>query len=198
MSEKRDDAERPPEQQAVENRRATHDGRMSIWMDALYEHIARRLLNHQQLKDIAIAIGYSRREVFNIVRRPGFIRVYERVKQQVYGQIDEVLYDQRKDIVDRLAALQPVAFTQLVKMIEEGKGSGGGRASERARMEAIKLGMGLGGYVPVEKKLVAEIPTAKLNDDQMNQLVNVFTKAEERIEAEVVDVEPLPGKGGKE
>lgn len=164
-----------------------NDGlRLEVFKNALYEDIARRLLTRQLVSEIAVAVGLTKREVYYILRKEDFREVYSRVRDKVYSTVDDVLIDNRADILDRITALQPVAFRQLVSMIEQGHGTNGSRPSERARFEAIKLGMGLGGHVPVEKRVVAEIPVTKLPADQMKQLVGVFSRAVERVSGSAV------------
>lgn len=173
-----------------------NDGaKLRLYRETLYEDIARRLFARQTASEIAVAVGLTKQDVYYILRHPDFKPIFDKVRDKLYDQIDDALRDNRADMVDRITALQPVAFKQLVSMIEQGHGTNGTRPSERARMEAIKFGMGLGGHVPVEKRLVAEIPVARLPDEQLRQLVGVFARAERRTgeaTAEVVTVNAAP------
>lgn len=163
-----------------------------VQKDALYEHIARRILNHHSLRSISDATGYSTSNIRRILREPAFLQIYERTKDALYSHVDEVLYDQRAGMAARIEAGAPRAFTEIIKLIENAR-------SERVRKEAAELALGLAGHTPIKKTIKAELPVPDLEHSAIKKLseglsaalasgrVSVNVTEQKVVEAEVIN-----------
>lgn len=140
---------------------------------ALYAHIARRLLQHHPIRQIAYQLGYNPSEVFNMVRDPYFREVYMDTERAIYGAVDAVMRDQRAEIAARIEAGAPRALTEIFNLIETAR-------SERVRFEASAHLLGMGGHSPIEKRIVAELPVAKMDDATIAKLGEAFATAAKR------------------
>lgn len=178
----------PEHAPAVERK---EEKRLALWKDSLYEHIARRLLNHHPLKSIASAVGLSINEVRTIMRKDDFRVKYVEVKNKLFKSIDEAMYDQRRDIMERAKAGMPRVLSELFLQVEQGHGTGGVRVSERARTEAAKYLAGMCGYAPIEKRIQLDVPVPKIEDAQLDFIAKSIAAA--RSKGEVVDVKVVDG-----
>lgn len=166
---------------AVAKRR---DVELPVWQEAIYEHIARRVLAHHPVSVIAQAVGWSTRQTRRHMRSPKFQEVYDRIKLQLYGTIDEVMYDQRADLLDRYQAGGAVALSTVFDLIENAR-------SERVKGDMATHVLGVLGHTPVQKKVAANLTAPQLDDAQIDKLTQALAVAQRDIvqgEAEVVDV----------
>lgn len=153
---------------------------------ALYAHIARRILQHHPIKQIAHQLGYNPSELYNMVRDPYFREIYLDTERTIYGAVDAVMRDQRADIVRRVEAGAPRALTEIFNLIETAR-------SERVRFESAAHLLSLAGHSPIEKRIVAELPVAKMDDATIAKLGEAFQVASRR-DAITVKVESSDGK----
>lgn len=157
-----------------------NDRQLAVWKDSLYSHIARMVLNHHPIKSIASSVGYTETQIRNILRRRDFATIYEQVKRDVYGHVDEILHDQRAAIADRVQAAAPLALTQLISLIEDNSA-----ASDRVRYEAARHLLGVAGYDKIHRSMSANVSTERIADDQLEKLGEAFATAMHRDAVEI-------------
>lgn len=112
--------------------------------NARYEEIARRLLMQQRPFEIADALGLTQRQVYNVVRHPGFTPIYERVRDTLYANLDAVLFDEKAAPLLRARAQTTRAQTVIAEVIEEvRKRMVGGKARATDMRVAVDAAFGM-------------------------------------------------------
>lgn len=154
----------------------------AVLAESRYEDIARRVLDHQKIGEIAAALGVTPATVSRTLNDPRFKVVYERVKNKVYNQVDEIIFDQRVDGMRRVRAFLPKALTEIFKLVENAN-------SEKVKADAAKWVAGVCGMTPIEKKVQAEIPVQELAPDQIEALGRAMAFAAQKDAPDVVSID---------
>jgi hypothetical protein len=92
---------------------------MHLVNDARYEDIARRLWMQQSVAEIAEAHGVSDRRMRIILREPGMVTAYLRVKAELFANLDNTLFDERAAPLLRARVQAIRAQTLLSEVVEE-------------------------------------------------------------------------------
>lgn len=88
-----------------------------IWV-ARAEDISRRILLGRTVPQVAREIGMTSVNVRNIMARPEFMPVFERIRTSMYKPIDETIADERADVLLRKDALYSRAMTMAGEIMD--------------------------------------------------------------------------------
>lgn len=109
--------ERETPERATE-RAADHATAVSLMANARYEDIARRLLMQQRSADIARAHGLSPRQIHNILAEPEFVAIYERTRDELFKNLDGLIFDEKAAPLLRARAQAIRSQTVVSEVIE--------------------------------------------------------------------------------
>jgi hypothetical protein len=91
----------------------------SLVETARYEEIARKLIMGQKASEIASDLGLSDRHVRRLLQRPEMEAIYRRVATEFYGDIDQVIKDEKLRPLIRAQAQAIRAQTLVTEVMDE-------------------------------------------------------------------------------
>ena len=87
--------------------------------DARYQDIARRLIAGESTHEVAVAHGLTDRRTRQILGEPEMQATYEKAKEEIYGQVDEIIKDEKAAPILRAQAQEIRGRTLLGEVMEK-------------------------------------------------------------------------------
>lgn len=99
-------------------------GNSKVVLTLTYNEVARRLIMHQKPEQIAQGMALPLGTVKQMLRRPDFIVVLERVREKTYEGVDKLMSDDAKGVRQKIVDIQDASFDRLKDLMEHAASEG--------------------------------------------------------------------------
>lgn len=165
-------------------------GNTKVVLDLTYNEVARRLLMHQKPEQIAQKMALKLGTLTQMMRRPDFLVVMEKVREKTYKDVDKQLGEDAKGVRQKIIDIQDDSFERLKLLMEHAASEGvqkdiaqdfldrGGhtKAPEKAPQVQITIN-------PIEADVIADaLHKEKQGRERLEQLTITLAKPTKEVE----------------
>jgi hypothetical protein len=99
-------------------------GNSKVVLSLTYNEVARRLLMHQKPEQISQAMAIPIGTLTQMMRRPDFLVVMEKVREKTYEDVDKQLGEDAKGVRQKIIDIQGDSFDRLKLLMEHAASEG--------------------------------------------------------------------------
>lgn len=151
-------------------------GNSKVVLDLTYNEVARRLLMHQTPEQISQKMALKLSTLTQMMRRPDFLKVVEKVREKTYGSLDKQLEEDAKSVRQKIVDVQADSFDRLEHLMEHA-------ASEGIQMHIAQDFLDRGGHTKApEKAPQIQININPIEADVIADALHKEKEGRERLE----------------
>jgi len=99
-------------------------GNSKVVLSLTYNEVARRLIMHQTPEQIAQATAINLSTLKQMLRRPDFLEVLEKVRGKAYEGVDKLIEEDAKSVRQKIVDIQEDSFERLKTLMEHAASEG--------------------------------------------------------------------------
>jgi len=165
-------------------------GNAKVVLDLTYNEVARRLLMHQTPAEISQKMALKLGTLTQMMRRPDFLVVMEKVRGKTYEGVDKQLEDDAKSVRQKIIDIQDDSFDRLEHLLKNAASEGiqmhiaqdfldrGGHSKAPERSPQIQININ-----PIEADVIADaLHKEKQGRERLEKLTITLAKPPKEIE----------------